>query len=127
MVEQQRTDRQLAFLDWFVEVPRKGSFAQWARDNDTNEKTVSQWRKTEWFKDAVESRLKDHYMGPDMVLEVVAAAQKKAATGDTQAIKLYMQLLERYNPIRPVQEDKGVEAMTDEELDAAWAGVGGGR
>lgn len=118
------TNLQLEFLDYMTS-PDHGTQVEFARSHGVTEETLRRWKKTEWWQDAVEERMRELYLSPERVVEVLRAVHENAVKGDIQAQKLYMQYLDRLNPIRAAVEDRSVTEMSDAELEDAWLAAGG--
>lgn len=116
---------QLEFIEWFCD-PRsrveKGSQAAFAREHNVTEETVRRWKKTEWFTERTEQRLREEALGEDSLWEVVRAAKTKALDGDVQAMKVYQQFSDRLNPPKIRVDDGDLKGLTTDELLALLAG-----
>lgn len=102
------------------------SQAKFAAAHNVSEETLRRWKKTEWFRDALDERMRDMHLSQDKVMDVVRAMQTAASAGDVSAAKTYLAFLERVQPMRTMQEDAAVEQMTDDELQLAWEQACGG-
>lgn len=114
------TQTQLEFVEWMANPTRDGSQAAWAQAHGVAEETCRRWKKTDWYREHLEARMRELHLSTDKVMEVVHAMQKQAAAGDVSAAKTYLAFLERVQPFKQTQEDDRIEDMSDEELERAW-------
>lgn len=112
------SEKQSQFIDYMLD-PNHGTQTQWARDNDLNPNTVSQWKKERFFMEEWDKRAKKVNGGIEKVQRVIDALFTQAVAGDVKAMSLYLQYVEKFTPTRKVvEEDRSVQDMTDEELAA---------
>lgn len=115
------TAAQIAFIENATNpTAERMSQAKFAELHGVNPETLRRWKKTDWFRDALDERMRELHLSQDKVMDVVRAMQTAASNGDVQAAKTYLAFLERVQPMKPAQEDSAIEQMTDEELEAAW-------
>jgi hypothetical protein len=120
------TDVQQKFLDWAANpapIAEKGSQQRFADAHGVTSETLRRWKKTEWFRGEMDERLHDAGLGPEAVQQVVIAAQQRAAEGDVAAMKTYLQLLDRVNPIRVKVDDGDLAGIPTDELMAMLDGA----
>jgi hypothetical protein len=115
------TDAQLAYIDWRADPAREGSKDAWARDHDVHPRTLNKWEKTHWFREGLERRLTELNISPDRIQAVLDALWKDAARGDATSARAYLAAIDDMRPPRPKGEDRSIIALTDEELELAWA------
>ena len=113
--------KQSAFLDWLLsEVKNPTSQAQWALENEVHERTVLSWKVDNRFRTEWEKRAAEKNISPDRIQEVVDTIYMAAKGGDFKAAETYLKYVERFLP--PPERrtnDKGIQGMSDAELDAA--------
>lgn len=114
------TDTQLAFIEWRADPARQGSQEQWAREHGVSSDTLRRWKKSAWFRDALDRLLVERNVDPERIQAVLDALQQGAARGDVSAARAYMDYVRDLQPARRVVEDVRVESLSDEELEAAW-------
>lgn len=116
------TETQQAYVEWRADPQRQGTKAEWAKTHNVSTETLRRWSNEDWFREAMDDRLHELHLSEDAVLEVVAAAHSKAVGGSEQAMKLYLQFLERVNPVKPRADDGDLAGMTTDELLAMLEG-----
>jgi phage tail tape-measure protein len=94
------TDVQQAYVDWITSPEKSGTKTEWAKEHGVSVSTLYEWQRTEWYQSALDTRMRELNLSMDKVHEVIAALQKKAAQGDSGAAKLYLQFLERVQPMK---------------------------
>lgn len=114
-------EKQSEFLDWLlsdIKVPHSQS--QWCSQNDVHERTVQGWKKDIRFKREWERRAGEKNISPDRIQDMVNTLYNAGKQGDTKAAMSYLAYVEKFMP-PPTREtaDKGIQGMTDEELDRA--------
>lgn len=115
--------KQSAFLDWLLsEIKQPASQALWCLENDVHERTVQTWKKDVRFKREWERRASDKNISVERIQDMVDTLYNAGKAGDTKAAMSYLQYVERFLP-PPTKDtsDKGIQGMSDEELDAALA------
>lgn len=114
------TEGQLAFLEWLTDPERAGSQNGFAANLGVDSGTLSKWKKDPWFRDAWNQRLAELNVSPERTQNVVDAAYKLAIRGDVQAMKLYLQLIERISPDNTVViKDRRAAELSDADLAVA--------
>lgn len=117
--------KQSEFLDWLlsdIKVPL--SQAKWAVENDVNERTIQTWKRDPRFVSEWEKRAADKNLSPERIQDMVDTLYAAGKNGDIKAAKDYIDYVSRFMP--PPEKrtnDKGIQGMTDEELDAALAAL----
>lgn len=111
---------QSQFMDWLLsDVRVPPSQADWAREHDLAEKTLSRWKKDDRFRKMWEKRASEKNVGIERVQAVLDVIYQAAVGGDMKAAESYMRYVERIMP--PAKVDRapeGLEVMSDEELAA---------
>jgi hypothetical protein len=117
------TEVQQEYLQWMGNPQREGSKVQWAKDHAVSVATLYKWEKAEWYQSGLEQTMREMHLSMDKTLEVIAAVQKQAARGDIQSAKLYLQFLERVQPMKSSTTRGDLANMTDDEIQAALLGA----
>lgn len=111
------------FVDWYSQ-PRltrnPTSMKQWAEQEGWHYKTVLRWPKDPRVKAMLQERRQSLIAEPGDVTEVLEALQKRAAGGDVQAIKLYLEFIGEFTETKRVETQSAAE-FTDEQLREAAA------
>lgn len=110
------------FLEWLTTPPEKrepSSQQALAKEMDLHPQTLTNWKQDPTFRQEWDRALAAMNIRPDRVQEVVESLHKQAVRGDTKAAQLYLTMVEKISPPKIIFEEKGVQAMSDEELDAA--------
>lgn len=113
-------DYVLEYVDWLVQpesLREPKTKADWAREHGFNRKTLTDWEHDDRVRWAIQDRADALNMSPERVQEVMNALYKKAASGDVQSMKLYLEHVDKIMP-RDLQGggSGGYEDMTDEQL-----------
>jgi hypothetical protein len=113
--------KQSEFLDWLLsDIKSPPSQAQWAMANDVNERTVQTWKKDPRFVAEWEKRAADKNISPERIQDMVDTLYQAGKNGDIKAAKDYIDYVSRFLPPPELRtNDKGIQGMSDEELDAA--------
>jgi hypothetical protein len=107
------------FIEWIVTPEREGTQTAWAKAHGVPVAEVSRCQKRAGFRQKLEKRYAQLNISPDRLQQVVQAMHAKAAKGDTQAAKLYLEYVRQLEQTRDVAEDVRVDDMSDDELAAA--------
>lgn len=108
----------IAYVDWLVtpEAMREPKTkTAWAAEHGFNAKTLNMWEHDDRVRWAIRDRADALNMSPERIQEVMNALYRKAASGDVQAAKLYMEHVDKIMP-RETPGGGGFEDMSDEEL-----------
>lgn len=93
------TDQQEKFLDWLTgNRPEGQSQAAFARDLGVTPAALTSWKKDPSFRSRWEMRLRETHAHPDIINGHLRALNEKALKGDTAAIKLYHEIVQRMWP-----------------------------
>lgn len=108
------------FVSWYCDPHREGNIKTYAEANSLSYQTVRGWVHTnKTIRSLIEKRYAELNIDPERIQRVVDAMWTAACDGDTKAATLYLQFVERLSPTQKiVVEDKRVEKLSDEELDA---------
>lgn len=109
----------IEYVEWLVipESMRQPATKQaWADEHGVNRRTLNEWERDDRVKWAIRDRADALNMSPERVQEVMNALYRKAASGDVQAAKLYMDHVDKIMPREPAGGGGGYEDMTDQEL-----------
>lgn len=115
--------RQAEYLDWLLsDIKVPPSQSRWCAENDVHERTVQGWKREVRFKREWERRAGEKNISPDRIQDMVNTLYNAGKNGDVKAAQTYLTYVEKFMP-PPTREtsDKGIQGMTDEELDAALA------
>lgn len=111
------TEAQTAYLDWLVDPERDGTKTAYASTHGHGLQTLRNWEKRPDFRRQIEQRMDEMGASPERAAQIVNALFKAAMTGDVPAMKLYLEYTKRFTPTSKVVVDRGLEAMSDEELE----------
>lgn len=114
-------EKQSEYLDWLLsDIKVPSSQAQWCSQNDVHERTVQGWKREIRFKREWERRAGEKNISPDRIQDMVNTLYMAGKNGDVKAAQTYLTYVEKFMP-PPTREtaDKGIQGMTDEELDRA--------
>lgn len=117
------TPTQTEYIAWRAN-PLRGDQTKtsWAHEHEVNITTLRAWEKTQWYQDGLTDELNQMALGTDSLMEVLHSIQRAAAGGDQQAAKTYLTWMDKVKPQREAPRDaREVEALTDDELELAWA------
>lgn len=108
------------FVLFYCDPQRSCSMKEWAEAHGRAYGTVVAWPRTNpTIRRLIEKRYAELNVDPERIQRVVDALWTAACDGDTKAAALYLQFTERLQPTqRIVVEDKRVEGLSDDELDA---------
>jgi hypothetical protein len=131
--EVQISELQREFLEWLVD-PRtsaeKGTQKAWAEAHGLDQQTPSRWKTDLAFRRAWERRLHELNIDPDRIQKVIDSVYEIAINGVNNADRikgatLYLQYVNRLSPSKaqPAEEEKPIEDMSDEELEALASNV----
>lgn len=114
------------FIDWAAD-PRptteKGTQQWFADKHKVTSESCRRWKKTDWFREELEERMRDMSLGTDSIMAVIAAQQQRAVEGDNQAAKTYLALLERVAPMRQQVDDGDLSGVSTADLLAMLDGA----
>ena len=122
------TPKQALFLDWLTSpshLRSPSTQAQWAVENGVGHRTAASWRSNPEFRKAWDRRLTELQIDPERVDEVMQAIHTRAATGDTKAAAMYLEVVDRFRPpAEPDPREMRVELvdLSDAELESIVAG-----
>lgn len=115
----QMPERQAEYLQWLCTPPadrEPNTKAAMAERLDVHVATLRRWEKDSMFRAEWDRALAELNIKPDRVQEVIDALFKQATSGDVNAQKLYLTMVEKISPPKIVLHDKGVEDLSDDEL-----------
>ena len=114
---------QAEFLDWLLaDIKIPNSQAKWAEQASVHERTVQGWKKDIRFKREWERRASEKNISPERIQDMVNTLYNAGKNGDTKAATSYLAYVERFLPApERTTSDKGIQGMTDAELDRALA------
>jgi len=112
----------IAFVEWVAmpeaeRVPRTQQ--EWAIEFGVPERTLSNWKKQVWFREALSTLYGQLNVSPERVQKVLDAAHTVAVGGNTKAMEIYLRYIEAIAPKKVVVESKAVQDMSEAELSAA--------
>lgn len=111
-------DYVVAYVEWLVlpeDFRQPRTKADYAREHGYNRKTLWEWENDDRVRWMIRDRADSLNMSPERIQEAMNALYKKAIGGDTQALKLYLDHVDKIMP-REKAAEKGFEDMSDEEL-----------
>lgn len=106
------------YVDWLClpeSMRQPATKAGWAEEHGLNRKTLNDWEHDDRVKWLIRDRADTLNMGPERVQAVMNALYNKAQNGDVQAMKLYLDHVDKIMPREPAGGG-GYEDMTDEQL-----------
>ena len=110
------TELQAKFLDWLCGERAEGETqAKFAQDNGISTTTLGNWKRDPSFIGHWERRLRQTHAAPDVINAHLDALNRKARTGDVQAIKLYHEIVNRMWP-EDTNQDEHLAELTDQQL-----------
>lgn len=113
--------KQSEFLDWVLgDIKSPPSQTRWAVENEVNPRTILTWKRDPRFVQEWERRAAEKNVSPDRIQDMVDTLYQAGKNGDIKAAKDYIDYVGRFLP--PPEKrtnDKGVQGMSDAELDAA--------
>lgn len=89
--------------------------ADWAREKGFNRKTLNDWENDDRVRWLIRDRADALNMSPERIQEAMNALYRKATSGDVQALKLYLDHVDKIMP-REKAAEAGFEDMSDEDL-----------
>lgn len=116
------SEPQKYFLEWLVDPEKKGHQhqADVAAHLGIAAGTLGKWKRDPAFRRAWEERCGELNISPDRLQIVIDAMHNKAAKGDVQAAKLYLEYVNRLAPpVQRISVEPQAQQMSDEELAAA--------
>lgn len=110
-------DKWIDYIDWLCDPENVGkSKKSYAEEHGIVYGTLISWLKNPSFRYELEKRLAELNVHPDRVQQVVDAMHKKAAQGDVQAAKLYLEYIKFIRPPMHLLDSTPVSELTDAEL-----------
>lgn len=113
-------DRELRLLEWLLtpdgerEPPTKAALAA---ELGVHPKTLYAWEKHEHFEAEYNRRWRQLRGGPEKVKAIVDKLWEKAASGDNQAMKLYLEWAKELKKDEPVKDTApDLRGLSDEDL-----------
>lgn len=107
---------QRAFIEWLVApVQEPSTQYAYAAQTNTAPKTLTNWKNLPEFREEWDRRLQELNVDPERVQEVMDALHIKAKGGDVRAIKLYLEVIDRFRPKVEVEVTRASD-LTDEQL-----------
>ena len=106
------------FVDWLLlpEASRQPrTRAAWADEHGYDRSTVYGWEKDDRVRWLIRDKADELNMGPERVQQVMNALYARAAGGDVQAAKLYMEHVDKILP-RDRRQVTSASELTDEQL-----------
>lgn len=118
---------QVQFLDWLLTFPRAGTQAEWARENNVDERGVRRWKADPRFKREWDARAQELNLSPERVQAVLDNLYEIASVGNgAAAVKagaLYLEYVGKFMPARKiVVEGDDLESLSNEDLALMAAG-----
>ena len=125
--EQIMPDGQRAYLEWLIDPERKGSQAQFARENRVTDNRLRVWKNDPRFKAELQKRCSELNIDDFRIQEVVNSLFKAATQDrDVRAATAYLQYVGRFMPTQRIISDRAIEEMSDAELEATLQAELGG-
>lgn len=112
---------QQEFIDWLLDPSKdKGNQAEWARERNVSPHTVTNWKTGKTFIAELDARARKVNGGTERVQRIVDAMYDKALGGDTKAMQLYLEYVDKFTPKKLlVVDDRSPSEWSDAELAAA--------
>ena len=119
-------DRQLAYLDWLCTPPTERtppSKGKYAIEFKVAEQTMRRWEKLPAFRKLWQERVDQTVGSPERTQSLLDKLFADAMNGDVKAAQLYFSVTGKMAPQQvQVSRDKGVNELSDAELDELIAG-----
>lgn len=111
------SDGQKVFLDWLTGEREEGDTqVALAARLGVSTSTIRAWKRDKAFLEEWEYRLRRTHSHPEIISDHLTALNKKARTGDVQAIKLYHDIVERMWPEKRDDGPEDLAELSDAEL-----------
>lgn len=110
----------LEYVDWLVlpeSMRQPATKSAWAEEHGFHRRTLTEWEHDDRVRWAIRDKADTMNMSPERIQAVMNALYNKAAQGDVQSMKLYLEHVDKIMPRdEPGSKSKGYEDMSDEEL-----------